>query len=50
MIPLKELRKGTGNHNFDWEVKAVRKGYENYEVIRDPMIITQRTSLYAPRW
>jgi len=32
---VKELMKGTGNYSFDWEVKAVRKGYENYRVIRD---------------
>jgi len=41
---VKELRKGAGNYKFDWEVKAVRKGYENYEVIRDPMIITPVTN------
>lgn len=29
---VKELKGGKGNFNFDWEVKAVRKGYENYEV------------------
>lgn len=32
---VKELRKGTGSYSFDWEVKAIRKGYENFEVIRD---------------
>lgn len=31
---VKELKQGTGNFNFDWEVKAVRKGFENYQVIR----------------
>lgn len=31
---IKELFNGTGNYKFDWEVKAVRKGYENYKVIR----------------
>lgn len=30
-----ELMNGTGNYEFDWEVKAVRKGYEDYRVIRD---------------
>lgn len=30
-----ELMNGTGNYEFDWEVKVVRKGYENYRVIRD---------------
>jgi hypothetical protein len=31
---IKELGQGTGNYGFDWEVKAVRKGYEDYKVIR----------------
>lgn len=26
---------GNGNFEFDWEVKSVRKSYENYEVVRD---------------
>ena len=32
---VKELKGGTGSFSFDWEVKCVRKGYENYRVIRD---------------
>ncbi|NJL74263.1 MAG: hypothetical protein HC892_03680 [Saprospiraceae bacterium] len=32
---MKELMKGTGNYAFDWEVKGVRKGYEDYKVIQD---------------
>lgn len=32
---VKELMQGTGNYSFDWEVKAVRKGYEDYQVVRD---------------
>lgn len=32
---VKELYSGTGNYRFDWEVKAVRKGWEDFEVIRD---------------
>ena len=32
---VKELFQGTGTYSFDWEVKCVRKGYENYNVIRD---------------
>ena len=32
---VKELKGGTGNFSFDWEVKCVRKGFENYEVVRD---------------
>jgi hypothetical protein len=30
-----ELMAGSGSYEFDWEAKAVRKGYENYRVIRD---------------
>lgn len=26
---VKELFNGTGNYEFDWEIKATRKGYEN---------------------
>lgn len=33
-ISVGELQRGTGNFEFDWEVKCVRKGYENYQVIR----------------
>lgn len=41
---VKELRKGTGNYSFDWEVKAVRKGYENFEVVRDRMNVKMPTN------
>lgn len=34
-IGVAELMNGTGSYEFDWEVKAVRKGFENYEVIRE---------------
>lgn len=30
-----ELLEGNGSYAFDWEVKAVRKGYENYRIVRD---------------
>jgi hypothetical protein len=33
-IVVMELHNGTGSYDFDWEVKAVRKGHENYRVIR----------------
>lgn len=33
-IEVGELRGGTGNYDFDWRVEAVRKGWENYQVIR----------------
>jgi hypothetical protein len=32
---VKELKGGTGNFQFDWEAKAVRKGCEHFEVVRD---------------
>lgn len=33
-IVVEELFQGTGNYNFDWEVKCVRRGFEEYQVIR----------------
>lgn len=33
-ILVRELRKGRGNYEFYWEVKGVRKGRENFEVVR----------------
>lgn len=33
-LVVKELHGGKGNYEFDWEVKAIRKGYENYKVIQ----------------
>ena len=32
---VKELKKGKGNFSFDWEVKAKRKGYDDFQVVRD---------------
>ena len=32
---VKELFQGDGNYQFDWEIKAVRSGFENYKVVRD---------------
>lgn len=32
---VKEFKGGTGNFSFDWEVKCVRKGWENWQVERD---------------
>mgnify|MGYP001801438547 CR=1 FL=1 len=29
-----ELMEGKGNYTFDWEVKCVRKGHENYQPVR----------------
>jgi hypothetical protein len=33
-IRVKELKGGKGNFLIDWQVKAVRKGYEGYQVVR----------------
>ena len=43
-VKIKELNNGSGNYEFDWEVKAVRKGYENYRVIRDASEAAQAES------
>ncbi|MEM7370457.1 MAG: hypothetical protein AAF587_17740 [Bacteroidota bacterium] len=32
---VKELRKGSGSYQFDWEVKAKRAGHEDWQVIRN---------------
>jgi hypothetical protein len=34
-IIVKELKGGTGNFEFDWEVKCVRQGHEEFKVVRD---------------
>ncbi|MEZ4850556.1 MAG: hypothetical protein R3B93_18470 [Bacteroidia bacterium] len=31
---VQELFEGEGNYSFDWEVKCVRRGHEDFEVIR----------------
>lgn len=31
---IRELFHGTGNYTVDWEAKSIRKGFEDYEVIR----------------
>ena len=33
-IVVRELLNGTGSYEFDWEVKAVRSGFEDYQVVR----------------
>ena len=32
---VKELKGGQGNFEFDWEVKCVRQGFEDYKIIND---------------
>jgi hypothetical protein len=34
---VQELRRGKGSYAFDWEVKAVRRGYEDYQAVRPAM-------------
>lgn len=34
-IRVRELMQGHGDYSFDWEVKGVRKGYEDFVVVRD---------------
>lgn len=36
---VQELASGRGNYAFDWEVKAVRRGFEDYEVVRPKMLL-----------
>lgn len=33
-VLVRELSNGQGDYDFDWEVKCIRKGYEDYRVIR----------------
>jgi hypothetical protein len=33
-IRIRELSNGIGDYDFDWEAKCIRKGYEDYRVIR----------------
>ena len=40
---VRELFGGKGNYQFDWEAKAVRKGYEDYKVER------HKSEFEAPR-
>lgn len=30
-----ELNQGAGDYDFDWEIKCVRAGFENYRIVRD---------------
>ena len=32
---VEELAEGSGSYEFDWEVKCVRKGHEDFEVVRN---------------
>ncbi len=41
---VQELWEGKGNYAFDWEVKDVRKGYEDYKVIRQKQFLSSDKS------
>lgn len=34
---VRELHKGTGTYEFDWHATAVRRGFENYQPVREKM-------------
>ncbi len=36
---VREMFQGQGNYQFDWEVKGVRKGFENYQAVRSKQAI-----------
>jgi len=44
---VRELRNGKGSYEFDWEVKAVRKGFEDYQVVRPKMQMVSKSDLEA---
>ena len=48
---VKELMHGKGNFAFDWEVKGVRKGYEDFQVVRenDPQLLKKANQPEAVR-
>jgi hypothetical protein len=37
-----ELLNGTGSYSFDWEIKAIRTGYEDFQVIKEKKIMTEQ--------
>lgn len=45
---VKELYGGKGNYSFDWEVKGVRKGFEDYKVIREKKDVIVRPKRKTP--
>lgn len=45
---VRELKGGTGDFTFDWEVKAVRSGYENFEVVRPKLEFSDPSSSFDP--
>jgi hypothetical protein len=52
-VEIQELGDGRGNYEFDWEVKSVRQGHEDYQVIRSnlearPEPVSELTSIESP--
>lgn len=45
---VKELMRGTSNASFDWEVKAVRAGFEDFEVVRPKGILNPPKPEFVP--
>jgi hypothetical protein len=48
-IRIKELWNGSGNYSFDWEVKAIRKGFEDFQIERDKIYERETTSGDEPK-
>jgi hypothetical protein len=46
-LVVKELRRGQGDYDFDWLVKAVRRGHEDFRVVR-PRSDDERASAWTP--
>ena len=47
-VVVRELAEGTGNYRFDWLVMCVRKGYEDYRVIRPSTKLGRGQALTYP--
>lgn len=45
---VKELMRGSSNAEFDWEVKAVRAGFEDFEVVRPKGLMNPPKPDFAP--
>lgn len=40
-VVVEELLEGAGSYDFDWEIRCVRKGFEDYQVVRPRSGATQ---------
>lgn len=43
-VVVEELQSGSGSYDFDWEVKAVRAGYEGFQPVRPLSEIGERAA------